>query len=87
VKFINLLKNQVLTNVVFHGFYPNPIEILLRTGVFISIQIRIIIPPKVYRAMACGNAIIATDVGTRACSYSMKRMEPLSFPEFNACVK
>lgn len=51
-------------NIIFHGFHPNPTDILTETLVFVSIQSTNNYPSQsVLEAMACGNAIIATDVG------------------------
>lgn len=53
-----------LPNIVFHGFHPNPPEILAKTSLFVSIQTTNNYPSQsVLEAMACGNAIIASDVG------------------------
>lgn len=51
-------------NIIFHGFHPNPPEILSDTSVFVSIQETNNYPSQsVLEAMACGNAIVASDVG------------------------
>jgi glycosyltransferase involved in cell wall biosynthesis len=56
--------NCGLSNILFHGFHPNPPEILAETSVFVSIQSTNNYPSQsILEAMACGNAIIATDVG------------------------
>jgi len=62
------IKNKVhssgLVNIKFHGFHPQPTEILSDTSVFVSIQTTNNYPSQsVLEAMGCGNAIIATDVG------------------------
>lgn len=50
--------------IIFHGYVPNPTEILAETSVFASLQRTNNYPSQsVLEAMACGNAIIATDVG------------------------
>ena len=52
------------TNIRFHGFHPQPTEVLAETSVFVSIQTTNNYPSQsVLEAMGCGNAIIATDVG------------------------
>jgi len=51
-------------NIIFHGFLKRPTEILAKTSVFVSIQISNNYPSQsVLEAMACSNAIIASDVG------------------------
>ncbi len=51
-------------NIKYYGFHPNPPEIFAETSVFVSIQTANNYPSQsVLEAMACGNAIIATDVG------------------------
>jgi glycosyltransferase involved in cell wall biosynthesis len=53
-----------LVNIRFHGFHPQPTEILADTSIFVSIQTTNNYPSQsVLEAMGCGNAIIATDVG------------------------
>lgn len=53
-----------LPNIVFHGFHRNPPEILAETSVFVSIQTTNNYPSQsVLEAMACGNAVVASDVG------------------------
>jgi glycosyltransferase involved in cell wall biosynthesis len=53
-----------LSNIIFHGFHPNPPEILSETSIFVSIQTTNNYPSQsVLEAMACGNTIIASDVG------------------------
>lgn len=50
--------------IIFHGFLANPTDIFAETSVFVSIQTRTNYPSQsVLEAMACGNAIIASDVG------------------------
>ena len=57
------LKNS-LNNVVFKGKVPNPETILQRSKVFISIQQTENYPSQaLIEAMACENAVIASDVG------------------------
>jgi len=59
-----LIKDSGLSNIIFHGFHPNPTEVLAETSVFVSIQTTNNYPSQsVLEAMSCGNAIIATDVG------------------------
>lgn len=56
--------NLGLSNVIFHGYLNNPVEVLKNTSVFISLQSTNNYPSQsILEAMACGNAIIATDVG------------------------
>ena len=58
------VNNSGLGNIIFHGFHPQPTEILLDTSVFVSIQTTNNYPSQsVLEAMGCGNAIVASDVG------------------------
>lgn len=58
------VKTSGLNNVIYHGFHPQPTEILADSSVFVSIQTTNNYPSQsVLEAMGCGNAIIATDVG------------------------
>jgi glycosyltransferase involved in cell wall biosynthesis len=58
------LINVNLSNIIFHGFYQQPTEILADSSVFVSIQSTNNYPSQsVLEAMGCGNAIIASDVG------------------------
>ncbi len=58
------LKEAGFPNIRFHGFHPQPTDILADTSVFVSIQTTNNYPSQsVLEAMGCGNAIIASDVG------------------------
>ena len=62
------IKNRVnearMSNIIFHGFHTSPTDILADSSVFVSIQTTNNYPSQsVLEAMACGNAIIASDVG------------------------
>lgn len=63
-----LIKKRVAqaqnNNIIFHGFIHSPTDILADSSVFVSLQTTNNYPSQsVLEAMACGNAIIATDVG------------------------
>ena len=58
------LKSYPLNNIKYHGFVSNPCSFFAETSVFVSLQTDNNYPSQsVLEAMACGNAIIATDVG------------------------
>jgi len=58
------VESSKFSNIIFHGFHPQPTEILADTSVFVSLQTTNNYPSQsVLEAMGCGNAIIATDVG------------------------
>lgn len=62
------IKNRInearMSNVIFHGFHTNPTDVFADSSVFVSIQTTNNYPSQsVLEAMACGNAIIASDVG------------------------
>jgi len=58
------IKQNKLNNVMLMGFHKNPPEILQSTSIFVSLQSTNNYPSQsVLEAMACGNAIIATNVG------------------------
>lgn len=57
-------KVEGFDNIIYHGFHISPTDILAESSVFVSIQSTNNYPSQsVLEAMACGNAIIATDVG------------------------
>ncbi len=73
------ITNSELHNIKFHGFHPNPVEILADTSVFVSIQTTNNYPSQsVLEAMGCGNAIIATDVGDTWMFVSEENGIPIS---------
>jgi glycosyltransferase involved in cell wall biosynthesis len=50
--------------IIYHGFHPNPSEIMATSTVFVSLQGSNNFPSQaVLEAMACGNAIVASDTG------------------------
>ena len=58
------LKSYPLDNIKYHGFVSNPCTFFAETSVFVSLQTDNNYPSQsVLEAMACGNAIIASDVG------------------------
>lgn len=58
------LTNSELNNIKFHNFHPQPTEIFADTSIFVSLQTTNNYPSQsVLEAMACGNVIIATNVG------------------------
>jgi glycosyltransferase involved in cell wall biosynthesis len=59
-----LVKAKSPTNVIFHGFIENPMTLFAESSLFVSLQTANNYPSQaVLEAMACGNAIVATDVG------------------------
>lgn len=60
----NFIASHELTNSISFRFHPNPPEIFAETSVFISLQSGTNYPSQsILEAMACGNAIIASDKG------------------------
>lgn len=58
------IKNSNLTNVHYLGFFPEPMDVLQGAKLFCSLQDDSNYPSQsLMEAMACGCAIIATDVG------------------------
>lgn len=60
----NYKEKEQLTNVELPGYVPNPEQYLAKSKIFVSIQKNNNYPSQsLLEAMACGNSIIATDVG------------------------